>query len=101
MGQSQWRAGRHAHARGPDAGFFRGWTFPRHLYTSDVYRVWGNIPYDLGDYLTDNLIDLIYPGYVDASYYHDERGFISPTPTAISRIVYCRTRRRGCSTSIP
>ncbi|HUW60175.1 MAG TPA: hypothetical protein VMZ06_04140 [Candidatus Bathyarchaeia archaeon] len=60
--------------------FFAGWTFPRHLYTSDVYRVWGNIPYDAGDYLTDNLIDLIYPGYVDASYYHDERGFISPTP---------------------
>ncbi|MCX5769713.1 MAG: hypothetical protein NTZ09_05510 [Candidatus Hydrogenedentes bacterium] len=60
--------------------FFAGWTFPRHLYTSDVYRVWGNIPYNMGDYLTDNLIDLIYPGYQDASYYHDERGFISPTP---------------------
>ena len=60
--------------------FFAGWTFPRHLYTSDVYRVWGNIPYKMGDFLTDNLIDLIYPGYQDASYYHDERGFISPTP---------------------
>ena len=24
--------------------FLAGWTFPRHLYTGDVYRVWGNFP---------------------------------------------------------
>ena len=24
--------------------FFAGWTFPRHLYMNDVYRVWGNLP---------------------------------------------------------
>jgi hypothetical protein len=60
--------------------FFAGWTFPRHLYTSDVYRVWGNLPYEPGDYLTDGVLDMIYPGYQDASYYHDESGFIAPTP---------------------
>jgi len=60
--------------------FFAGWTFPRHLYTSDVYRVWGNLPYEPGDHLTDGVLDLIYPGYQNSSYYHDESGFLVPTP---------------------
>lgn len=60
--------------------FYAGWTFPRHLYTSDVYRVWGNLPYEPGDYLTDGVLDLLYPGYQDSSYFHDESGFITPTP---------------------
>jgi hypothetical protein len=60
--------------------FFSGWTFPRHLYTSNVYRVWGNIPYEEGDHLTDGILDMFYPGYQDASYFHDETGFITPTP---------------------
>jgi hypothetical protein len=60
--------------------FFAGWTFPRHLYSDDPYRVWGNLPYQPGDYLTDNVLDLIYPGYQNSSYYHDETGFICPTP---------------------
>jgi len=60
--------------------FFAGWTFPRQLYSDDVYRVWGNLPYDSGDYLTDALLEIIYPGYQNSSYYHDESGFICPTP---------------------
>ncbi|NLE38007.1 MAG: hypothetical protein GX621_08285, partial [Pirellulaceae bacterium] len=60
--------------------FYRGWTFPRHLYTDNVYRVWGNLPYEPGDYLTDAVLDMLYPGYQDSSYYHDESGFLSPTP---------------------
>lgn len=60
--------------------FFAGWTFPRHLYTSDVYRVWGNLPYEPGDYLTDGVLDMLYPGYQDSSYFHDESGFLTPTP---------------------
>ncbi len=60
--------------------FYSGWTFPRHLYTADVYRVWGNLPYDAGDYLTDAVLDLLYPGYQDASYFHDESGFQVATP---------------------
>ena len=60
--------------------FYSGWTFPRHLYTDKLYRVWGNLPYGEGDYLADVVLDLIYPGYQDSSYFHDESGFISPTP---------------------
>jgi len=60
--------------------FNSGWTFPRHLYWADVYRVWGNLPYEPGDYLTDAVLDLLYPGYQNSSYFHDESGFITPTP---------------------
>jgi hypothetical protein len=60
--------------------FFSGWSFPRHLYSGNIYRVWGNLPYEEGDYLTDGILDLFYPGYQDASYFHDETGFIAPTP---------------------
>ena len=60
--------------------FNAGWTFPRHLYSDKVYRVWGNLPYDSGDLLTDALLDLLYPGYQDSSFFHDESGFMTPTP---------------------
>ena len=60
--------------------FFCGWSFPQCCYTSDVYLVWGNMPYDAGDYLNHNLLDLIYPGYELSSYYHDETGYLTPTP---------------------
>jgi len=60
--------------------FYAGWTFPRHLYSGNIYRVWGNLPYKPGDYFTDAVFDLLYPGYQDSSYFHDESGFISPTP---------------------
>jgi hypothetical protein len=60
--------------------FFSGWSFPRHLYTGNIYRVWGNLPYEEGDYLTDGILNMFYPGYQDASYFHDETGFITPTP---------------------
>lgn len=60
--------------------FFSGWSFPRHLYSGQAYKVWGNLPYEPSDYLTDGLLDIFYPGYQDASYFRDERGFIAPTP---------------------
>ncbi|MDD5704758.1 MAG: TIM barrel protein [Kiritimatiellae bacterium] len=60
--------------------FFAGWAPPRHLYTHSIYQVWGGMPYEKGDYLTHAVLSLLYPGYEDASYYRDERGFISPTP---------------------
>jgi hypothetical protein len=60
--------------------FYSGWTFPRHLYTDKGYRVWGNLPYEPGDYLTDGVLDLLYPGYQNSSYFHDESGFLAPTP---------------------
>jgi hypothetical protein len=60
--------------------FLSGWSFPRHLYAEKIYRVWGNLPYGEGDFLTDAILDLLYPGYQDASYFHDERGFQAATP---------------------
>ncbi|MCE5308096.1 MAG: hypothetical protein LLG20_10680 [Acidobacteriales bacterium] len=60
--------------------FYSGWSFPRHLYTSDVYRVWGNLPYERGDYLTHGVLDMLYPGYESSSYFHDETGFLTATP---------------------
>ncbi|HNX33435.1 MAG TPA: hypothetical protein PKM57_02330 [Kiritimatiellia bacterium] len=60
--------------------FYSGWSFPRHLYSGEIYKVWGALPYDAGDYLTDGVLDLLYPGYQDASYFHDERGFMTSTP---------------------
>lgn len=60
--------------------FHAGWTFPRHLYSGNVYRVWGNVPYAPGDYLTDGVLDMFYPGYQNSSYFHDEAGFIVETP---------------------
>lgn len=60
--------------------FFCGWSFPRHLYSDMTYRVWGNIPYGPGDYLNNDILDLLYPGYQDSSYFHNENGFLTPTP---------------------
>ena len=59
---------------------FAGWCVPRHLYTGSLYQVWGGMPYDAGDYLAHGALSMLYPGYEDASYFHDERGFLSPTP---------------------
>jgi hypothetical protein len=60
--------------------FFSGWSFPRHLYSREIYKVWGNLPYEPGDYLTNNILDMFYPGYQNSSYFHDETGFNVPTP---------------------
>jgi len=60
--------------------FHAGWTVPRHSFSGDVYQVWGSMPYETGDFLTHGVLGLLYPGYEDSSFYHDERGFLSPTP---------------------
>ena len=60
--------------------FHNGWTFPRHLYTREVYKVWGNRPYGPGDYQVDALFGMLYPGYEDAGFFRDERGFVTATP---------------------
>ena len=59
---------------------FGGWCVPRHLYQWQPYRVWGSLPYDAGDYFVDGVLDMLYPGYRDASFFEDERGFSPPTP---------------------
>lgn len=60
--------------------FFNGWTFPRHLYTSEVYKIWGNLPYRLGDYQIHALFNFLFPGYENSGFFRDERGFLTATP---------------------
>jgi hypothetical protein len=60
--------------------FYNGWNMPRHLYRGDQYKIWGKFPYEKGDYLIDGLFRTIWPGYEDASYLRNERGFVTPTP---------------------
>jgi hypothetical protein len=59
-----------------------GFTAPRNLYTGSLYHTWGNLPYNAerGDYFVDNTLRLFFPNYQDSSYFHDETGFLSPTP---------------------
>lgn len=60
--------------------FHHGWNMPRHLYRPDRYKIWGKLPYEKGDYAIDALFRMVWPGYQDASYLRNERGFITPTP---------------------
>jgi len=60
--------------------FYNGWNMPRHLYRSDKYKIWGKLPYEKGDYLIDNVLRMVWPGYEDCSYLRNERGFVTPTP---------------------
>jgi hypothetical protein len=60
--------------------FFAGWGFPRRDPAWPVYRAWGNVPFGAGDYLTEGLFDMFYPGYQDSSFFEDERGFLTSTP---------------------
>jgi hypothetical protein len=45
-----------------------------------MYYTWGNLPYEPSDYLTDGVFNMFYPHYEASSYFHDETGFITPTP---------------------
>ena len=58
--------------------FMSGWSFPR--YPKAPYMKWGNIPFGKGDYMTDRILNAVYPNFSDASYFRDERGFIAATP---------------------
>ena len=62
------------------ADAFCGWLPPRHLYTRKLYQAWGNIPYAAGDWQMNALFNFLYPGYADAGFYPDERGFLTATP---------------------
>ena len=57
-----------------------GWNPPRHLYRKDEDHVWGNIPYSRLDHQIDNFFRWVYPDYELASYYRDERGYLTNTP---------------------
>ena len=57
-----------------------GWCVPRHLYTRNVYRSWGQMPYKDCDHQLHALFTLLYPGYEDSGFFLNERGFLTPTP---------------------
>jgi hypothetical protein len=58
--------------------YYAGWVPARTLTTA--YQVWGYLPYDAGDYLTHNVLAMLYPHYEDCGWYHDERGTLCDTP---------------------
>lgn len=60
--------------------FFQGWVPPRNVVNMDTHRVWGGIPYSMGDYQISALFHLFYPGYADSAAFRDERGFLTETP---------------------
>ncbi len=60
--------------------FASGWLPPRQLYCPERYLVWGNMPYEKGDYQIDNFFRWVFPQYEDCSYFKDERGFLTATP---------------------
>jgi hypothetical protein len=60
--------------------FFDGFVPPRNLYSGKVYRVWANLPFDRGNFFTHGLFNTLFPHYADASYYHNESGFLTETP---------------------
>ncbi|MAE62705.1 MAG: hypothetical protein CMJ18_00410 [Phycisphaeraceae bacterium] len=57
-----------------------GWNPPGEYYGPGQDCVWGNIPYARGDHQIDNFFRWVYPDYHLASFYRDERGYITNTP---------------------
>lgn len=57
-----------------------GWCTPRHLYTQNVYRSWGQVPYTMADHQLHAVFSMLYPGYEDSGFFLNERGFLTPTP---------------------
>ena len=60
--------------------FYNGFAPPRHLYTKEIYRVWGNHPYERGDYQLHAMFSLLCPGYEDSGFFRNEKGFMTATP---------------------
>jgi len=60
--------------------FYSGWKPPRHGYTKNLFFSFGSNPWDAGDFLTNGIFSLLYPGHEDSGYYADERGYLTATP---------------------
>lgn len=58
--------------------FMSGWMPARHWRGS--YITWNNLPYEKGDYLTHNVMRMLYNDYEDSSWYENEHGALSDTP---------------------
>lgn len=59
--------------------FSSGWQHP-YPDPGQHYKVWGNMPYQKGDYQIDNVFRWLYPQYEDGGWFKDERGFLTSTP---------------------
>jgi hypothetical protein len=59
--------------------FYSGWTFQRESYGPNA-TVWGALNYDEGDFFAHNVLDTVYPGYMDSGFMHNEDGFSVETP---------------------
>ena len=58
-----------------------GWYPQPNLYTGQSAGcVWGNIPYNAGDWQTEKFFEWVLPGYKLAASYRDERGKMVNTP---------------------
>ncbi|BDD09487.1 hypothetical protein FUAX_19190 [Fulvitalea axinellae] len=58
--------------------FFNGWRTPDSR--KKAMRVWTNIPYGAGDYFTDNLFSMFYPGYRNVGLYKNVSFGMTATP---------------------
>ena len=58
--------------------YFCGWMPPRTNCTQ--FTAFNALPYRPGDYLTDNLLALLFPGYEHSGFFFDENGAMCPTP---------------------
>ena len=61
--------------------FMSGWTYPRsHYLKEQVFQNWGSVPWNLGDFFADGVLNEVYPGYEASGFWRDERGFNCDTP---------------------
>ena len=62
--------------------FYHGWNPPVHkgMGQSDPEKVWGNIPYSLGDFQIDQFFHWVFPGYAEYCFAPNQRGCLTPTP---------------------
>ncbi len=59
---------------------FAGWMPPRSIYSTEIYKVWGNLPYNKGDHQTHVLFEMFFPQYENSGFYHNETGYLTATP---------------------
>ena len=71
--------------------FYTGFAPPRTAYADytqgyaywnagDIWRAWGPLPADSGDFFTAAVLNITYPGWADSEYFQDKRGFLCMTP---------------------
>lgn len=77
--------------------FHHGWNPPIHkgMGQSAPEKVWGNIPYTVGDFQIDQFFHWVFPGYGEYAYAPGHRGCLTPTPFGDSFDVILSNASRG------